>query len=149
MQILSFSRFLSLRRILILVSQIVFFCEYVSLWIEVGSQGSLVSTVHKLKYYSWICVVKLLVQMGLMLLVAFSHCYCKRKELLSWNRGLIEEIIWVWNGLSKRRLLRRSSVGKLPLGLCPDPQSISHPKPIEEYFYTTWVSYPVLYNNFW
>lgn len=75
--------------------------------------------------------------MGLMLLVAFSHIYCKRKELLSWNRGLIEEIIWDCNGLSKRQLLRKSSVGKLPLGLCPDPQSIRHPKPTEEYFYTT------------
>lgn len=75
--------------------------------------------------------------MGLMLLVAFSHCYGKRKELLSWNRGLIEEIIWDCNSLSKRQLLRKSSVGKLPLGLCPDPQSISHAKPTEEYFYTT------------
>lgn len=96
--------------ILISVSQIVFFgkCvssdgfeKCVSLQIVAGSQASLISTAHKLKYQSWIWVVQLLLQMGLMLLGTFTQCCCKWKELLSWKRALIEEITWDCTGFCK------------------------------------------------
>lgn len=77
------------------------FEKCVSLWIVAGSQASWISTEHKLKYQSWIWVVKSLLQMGLMLLGAFSQCCCKRKELVSWKRGLIEEITWDCTGFCK------------------------------------------------
>lgn len=39
--------------------------------------------------------------MGLMLLGTFSQCFCKKKELLSWKRALIEEITWDCTGFCK------------------------------------------------
>lgn len=76
------------------------FEKCVSLWIVAGSQASLISTVQKLKL-KWIWVVKSLLQMGLILLGTFSQCCCKKKELLSWKRALIEEITWDCTGFCK------------------------------------------------